>query len=121
MEIHIHVHHHETALAAIDSKLVALGVKVNAIHKQGVTIMNMQADIAAALAAVDTETTRIATYLEGVLAQLNRTDLTEAQEAAVLAGIQAAADRLKGIGTSATNPVPEGELPPVDPPPASEV
>jgi len=65
----------------------------------------------AALSAVDAETTRIGDYIATLLAQLNRTDLTEAQEAEVLAGLQAAADRLKTVGTSVEQPVPTTPLP----------
>ena len=69
-----------------------------------------------ALTAVDAETTRIGVYIESILAQLNRTDLTDAEETAVLASLQAAADRLKGVGASVETPVPPGELPPAPPP-----
>ncbi len=64
-----------------------------------------------ALAAVDAETTRIGDYIGQLLEQLNRTDLTDAQEAEVLAGLKAAADRIKAVGTSVEEPVPTEPLP----------
>lgn len=77
------------------------------------TIMAKLEDFQAALTAVDAETTRIGDYIQQLLGQLTRTDLTDAQETTILAGLQAAADRLKNVGTSVTAPVPAGELPPV--------
>src|SRR6185503_7601206 len=62
------------------------------------TVMQTLADFQAAFAEVDAETTRIGNYIEQILAQLNRTDLTDAEEATVLASLQAAATRLKGVG-----------------------
>ena len=70
-------------------------------------------DFQGALDAVDQETTRIGSFIEQILAQLNRTDLTDAQEAEVLAKLQLAADRLKTVGGSVTQPVPTEPLPPV--------
>ena len=63
-------------------------------------------DFQAALAAVDAETTRIGVLITELLAQLANGGLTSAQEAEVLTQIQAAADKLKGVGTSVENPVP---------------
>lgn len=70
----------------------------------------------AALSAIDVETTRIGVYIESILAQLNRTDLTAEEEEALLVDLQAAADRLKGVGKTPEVPIPvEPELPPVPP------
>lgn len=71
-------------------------------------------DFQRALQAVDAETTRIGDYIQQLLSQLNRTDLTDEQEATVLASLNAAADRLKGIGVSVETPVPPDTLPPVN-------
>jgi len=64
-----------------------------------------------AFAEVDAETTRIGDYIASVVAQLNRTDLTDAQETEALAKLQAAADRLKGVGKSVETPIPVEPLP----------
>lgn len=64
-----------------------------------------------AFQAIDQETTRIGDYIETVLAQLNRTDLSDAEEAEQLAKLHAAAERLKGVGASVENPVPSDPLP----------
>ena len=91
-----------------------------AIFRRLDQIMGKLEDFQGALSQVDAETTRIGEYIESVLVQLNRTDLTDAQEATVLASLQAAADRLKQVGVSVTQPVPTEELPPVEEPPAEE-
>jgi len=69
------------------------------------------AQFEAALAAVDAETTRIATVIEALIAQLNSDSLDAAQEEAIFANLRAAADRLKTVGASVETPVP-----PVEPP-----
>jgi hypothetical protein len=74
-------------------------------------LMATLAQFQTALSEVDAETTRIGDYIAQLVAQLNRTDLTDAQEAEVLAALAAAGDRLKGIGQTVETPVPEGELP----------
>jgi len=69
------------------------------------------AQFEAAFAEMDAETTRIGSYIESILSQLNRTDLTDAEETAALAKLQAAADRLKAVGKTVEQPVPEEPLP----------
>jgi len=58
------------------------------------------------LAAVDVETNRIADKIAALVAQLESGSLTEAEETEVLAGLTAAADRLKTIGHDPQNPIP---------------
>ncbi len=76
-------------------------------------VMAKLADFQAALEAVDAETTRIAGYIQELLAKLAAGGLTEEEESTVLANLGAAAERLKGVGVSPETPVPEGDLPPV--------
>jgi len=73
---------------------------------------------AAAFTEMEAETTRIGVYIEGILAQLNRTDLTEVQEQIQLDALQAAANRLKGVGKTVEEPIPTEPLP--EPVPAPE-
>lgn len=70
-------------------------------------------DFQAALSAVDTETTRIGDYIATLTKQLAAGGMTAEQEASVLTGLQAAAERLKGVGSSVQQPVPPGALPSV--------
>lgn len=58
------------------------------------------------LAAVDAETTRISDKITDLVAQLAAGGMTDAQEAEVLAGLTAAADRLKTIGADPADPIP---------------
>ncbi len=72
---------------------------------------NLQ-DFKDALAKVDAETTRIGDYIKQLVDQLKAGGMTDAQEAEALAGLTAAADRLKAVGTSVEEPVPTEPLPP---------
>ncbi len=58
------------------------------------------------LAAMDAETTRIATKLDELLAKLQAGGMTDAEEAAVFAAATALSDRLKVIGTDPATPIP---------------
>jgi hypothetical protein len=107
----------------LNVRMPAIEAKIDWLVRQGERIMAKIEQFQAALAAVDAETTRIADYLNSISAQLKRDDLTEAQEADVLAGLEAAAARLKGVGADVEAPIPSGDLPPVEdvPAPAEEV
>ncbi len=64
------------------------------------------------LAAIDAETTRIATKIEDLLAQLQAGGgMTSAEETEALAGLQTVADHLKTIGVDPANPVPTPPTP----------
>lgn len=84
------------------------------IHFKLEKIMTTMEAWQAAFREIDAETTRIGVYIETVVAGLNRTDLTDAQEAVLLTDLQAAATKLKGVGKTPEQPIPPGpELPPV--------
>lgn len=87
--------------------------RLDTIDRKLEQIMATLADFQNALAQIDAETTRIGVYIESIVTQLNRTDLTEEQETALHASLQAAADKLKGVGASVTTPIPPIDLPPV--------
>lgn len=61
----------------------------------------------AALTKIDAATTKIAAEIAELTKQLARKDMTEAQEADVLAALNAAADKLAAIGGDVENPTPE--------------
>ncbi len=63
------------------------------------------------LAAMDAETTRIATKLDELLAKLQAGGMSEAEEAEVFAAANALSDRLKTIGTDPVTPIPPTEPP----------
>lgn len=105
MTININHHYHvgKTSLETVLERLTQMEGR----------IMAKLEDFQAALAAVDAETTRIADYIQQLLAKLQTTGLSETEEAQVLADLNAATDRLRSVGTSVENPVPTTPLPPV--------
>jgi hypothetical protein len=86
MKIEIHHHYHGGSHLK------------TAINKLGEQIMSRLDDFQAALSSIDAETTRIGNKINDLVSQLQRTDLTDAQEADVLNQLTAATDRLKAIG-----------------------
>lgn len=112
-EVHIHLHMHNGQNDVQDEILERVEAVHNKLVELGAEIMASMEQFQAALQQVDQETTRIGNYIQQLLEQLNRTDLTDAQEEQLLAAIGAAADRLRSVGTTVENPVPPGELPEV--------
>lgn len=58
------------------------------------------------LAAVDAETTRIGDKIQELVDKLEAGGMADAEEAEALAGLSAAADRLKSIGSDPSDPIP---------------
>lgn len=94
--------------AQILTELKRINTKLDQMEAK---IMASLADFQTALKAVDDETTRIANYIQDLLAKLSAGGMTPDEEATALAGINAAAERLKGVGVSVEQPVPPGTLP----------
>jgi septation ring formation regulator EzrA len=99
--IDVHVHIHDDASDDNNNKVL------KAIAELRREFMASVQQFQDALAAVDAETTRIGELIAQLVSQLNRTDLTEAQEAEILASLTAASNRLKTVGADVTNPVPD--------------
>jgi ABC-type transporter Mla subunit MlaD len=105
-ERHMHVHLHlerDPALQRIEDSLAALTRKVD----------QMAVDFAAILAQIDEVTTRLATDIETLIARLTAGGHTEAEEEQLAADLQARIDALKGVATTAENPIPADLPPPV--------
>lgn len=75
-------------------------------HQMEIRIMATLTTFAELLAAIDAETTRIGVKIQTLIDQLAAGGLSAEDEATVLAGLGAAADKLKGIGVDPADPVP---------------
>ena len=86
--------------------LLTIETTLDRIQQKMETTMATLQNFKDLLAAVDTETNRIAAKIQSLVDSLGGGGMTDAQEAEALAGLSAVADRLKTIGADPTNPVP---------------
>lgn len=87
----------------IDSSIASLR---RLIKSQGDAIMATQAEFGAVLTRIDTATNEVAADLQALRDQIAGAGMSAEDEAAILAGLDAAASRLEGIGRDPENPVP---------------
>lgn len=100
LDIHVHIHNHSHHC---NSEVLA-EVKEN--------IMSLKESFEALRVEMNDATNKLAAKIDALIEQNNRTDLTEAEEQAVLDGFQGVSNQLKALGADPTNPVPSDE--PVD-------
>jgi hypothetical protein len=92
--------------ALVSFTLAAVLLALLRQHQMEVRIMASLNTFTELLTAVDAETTRIGAKIQTLIDQLAAGGLSAEEEATVLAGLGAAADKLKGIGVDPADPVP---------------
>ncbi len=91
------------------SYLKAVSRELDSIQTKLENVMNKAQDFKDVLKDIDTETTRIGTKWDELIAKLDAGGLSEAEESAVLDEMRASAARLKTIAADPANPIPTPE------------
>lgn len=94
LDIHVHIHNHS------DNTVIEL-------KEIKESIMSLKESFEALRVEMNDATNALAAKIDFLTSQSQRTDLTEAEEQAVLDGFRAVSNQLKALGADPTNPIPD--------------
>lgn len=96
----------DNGIMSIVGQMAHIEVSLKKILKLMEVVMAKAQDFKDLVDALNAETDMIAARIDAILAKLQDTGLSSAEEAQALSDLQAVSDRLKTLGTDQTNPIP---------------